>query len=939
MKEEPTHLSAIGDEALEARIIAWVLGESSPFEAAELETLCERQPEWRVFQRRMMTLHGLLGEATKSAAAEDWKISDEKRDKLAELIGGRDAKTATPKRRPRVWLKRYAALAACLAVAAMIGVFSPVTLKQSRKSKEIVATHEAQPSPKAKYRNQSGEGYPEMKPTPLPVTPATPTVDDEDPFSAGEESESDSTVMREMQYPNEYEAAELPGSIAVGDQAAVIAAKSAIESAAVVHADPFTEDGRPSSALAGRGGFARDREVEERIANAVGVPTLEEIPARGELFKREPSRPSASSSQVMQESSLAEREILRRQAMGSGVLNSVTEGGLRKDLAGMASGGGGGGVADNTDWSDTDAKDPANVAVVEGVDAAAFESLSGTSGKGLSDATKRAEGEKNLGRFDEAKKSYESALRIDPENQEARKGLEEVTAAKSDYYRASYDHSRAEILMEVDKAWELQVLPPAQKKASAKQTDAIADAKAEIAAIESFVSKPNLKVLGEGKDKPTETLAAQEPYSTFSLRVSDNSFRIARAAMQQNQRPAAESVRVEEFYNAFDYGDPVPTAQEPVAAAMEQSAHPILPQRNLLRIGLRTAAAGRGSQQALRLTLLVDQSGSMARADRNGVLLTAVKELSAMLTARDQISVIGFSRTPRLLAEAITGDQQAKIIEVLSRPPTDGGTNLEEALKLGEMVAKRNQAQGAQNRILLLTDGAANLGDANPEHLSAWAKAVRQQGLSFDNTGIGTDGLNDPLLVEIARNGNGRYVVMNDVAQAKQFASQLAGAFRPAAENVKVQVRFNEQRVSRYQLVGFEKDMLKTEDFRNDKVDAAEMTAAEAGQALYQLEVLPEGTGDIGEVSVRFRDVATAQMVERKWTIRYEANAPAFDRATPSMKLAGLAMLTGQKLQGEGIATMIRFSELQEPIRHVRDAYPSVRRVGELLEMVQQLND
>jgi hypothetical protein len=154
-----------------------------------------------------------------------------------------------------------------------------------------------------------------------------------------------------------------------------------------------------------------------------------------------------------------------------------------------------------------------------------------------------------------------------------------------------------------------------------------------------------------------------------------------------------------------------------------------------------------------------------------------------------------------------------------------------------------------------------------------------------------------------------------------------------------VQVQFNPQRVGKYQLIGFEKDRLRTEDFRNDKVDAAEMAAAEAGQALYQIELLPEGTGDVGEVSVRFRDVATQQMVERKWTIRYDPTTPAFDRATPTMQLAGLAMLSAQKLQGGAAAPMIRFSEMQEPLRNVRDEFSSNKRVGELLEMIQKLND
>lgn len=68
-----------------------------------------------------------------------------------------------------------------------------------------------------------------------------------------------------------------------------------------------------------------------------------------------------------------------------------------------------------------------------------------------------AEGNYNLGKYDDAKREYEDVLRKDPYNTAARRGLERLASAKSDYYRAAYDHTRAELLAEVDKAWELSI--------------------------------------------------------------------------------------------------------------------------------------------------------------------------------------------------------------------------------------------------------------------------------------------------------------------------------------------------------------------------------------------------------------------------------------------------------------------------------------------------
>ncbi len=68
-----------------------------------------------------------------------------------------------------------------------------------------------------------------------------------------------------------------------------------------------------------------------------------------------------------------------------------------------------------------------------------------------------AQGNYDLGKFDAAKANYEAVLRIDPYNAAARRGMEKIAATKSDYYRAAYDHTRSELLMQVDEAWALSV--------------------------------------------------------------------------------------------------------------------------------------------------------------------------------------------------------------------------------------------------------------------------------------------------------------------------------------------------------------------------------------------------------------------------------------------------------------------------------------------------
>ena len=436
-----------------------------------------------------------------------------------------------------------------------------------------------------------------------------------------------------------------------------------------------------------------------------------------------------------------------------------------------------------------------------------------------------------------------------------------------------------------------------------------------------------------------ETATSDEPFSTFSLNVSDVSFKLAQASLlEQGTWPDPAQIRPEEFVNAFDYGDPMPSLDERVSCALEQCAHPFLQQRNLLRVSMRTAAAGRAAGQPLRLTILLDRSGSMERDDRERSVLAAVEALGSLLGEGDQVTVIGFARTPSLLADRIDGSRAAELVGIVAAAPSEGGTNLEEALRLAGESAQRQFLEGAQNRIVLITDGAANLGDAEPESLQEKIIALRGEGIAFDACGVGADGINDEILEALARKGDGRYYFLDKPEDADaNFVRQLAGALRPAARNVKVQVKFNPDRVTRYRLSGFEKHRLKKEDFRDDSVDAAEMAAAEAGSALYLVQVKPEGQGPVGEVFVRFQDTASGEMVERSWTIPHRPTAPRLDESNPSLQLAACAGLLAEKLKGGPAGAPVDLGELVPVANSLRGGcFAKNERVQQLADMIQQ---
>lgn len=1036
-EEPPPPLETVGDESVEARIVAWVLGETSAFEAAELQRLCEERPELLVFRRRMRALHGLLTEVEAAEKDHSWKLSEQKREVLDEIFGKQKVTRLEPEKELRIrhsGRRAFLAIAACLVltlvVARLIGPIGRISPMKSAVTTDTATTphatseHALQELNKA-VRDQEDKVEERRKVLATIVRTKGIIYKGQDSFYGQSGVDEDQGARSALQTYNQLAQEKLQKESQInsllkydGDQLMTYASGLDLPDNTIRNLQPQYLDAKRQLESARTNGLGNDhptvkaaaeqvqatkRQMDEGVVNLrstlqaqldMTTDRLKKVEAmkddsREVAIKRgldaqdyaDAKREFESDQQLLQALKLKqiEQTIAAKISGGSLAMSApaspVAESARREDGtyqieaskkdAGLKQSAKQNQLAKQSAERQRNEKPadlPQSAALAElGKDSdmdamppIAANDMSGGlgSGRALGGSAFAAEPAALPAPAEQERRSMSSAPTLS-RSESKHKELNSRSAAKPRVVPEK-DHHREEVPSQV--ASVSQLLVPAEGELALADkywdTSSLEDARDKNSSgnveyeIHTGYSSEYLfrGVDLSSPDEPAPALvnlmeeipAAENPYSTFSLNISDASFQLAKAALAKGERPDPAGIKPEQFYNAVDYGDPAPASNEPVAATIEQSAHPVIPGRNLVRVALRTGSVGRSAVQPLRLTLLVDQSGSMVREDRRASMEHALAQLGVLLTKADLVTVIGFSRTPHLLADGMTGDQAVKLSELVNQTASEGGTNLEEAMKLGGQLAERHQLAGAQNRIVLFTDGAANLGDANPARLAEQVKAFRQKGLAFDIAGIGADGLNDRLLSELARNGNGRYYVVGD-EKNDSFARQLAGAFRPAAENVKVQVNFNPQRVGKYKLIGFEKDRLKTEDFRNDAVDAAELAAEEAGVAIYQVEPLADGTGEIGEVSVRFRDAASKEMVERGWTIPHESQAMAFDRATPSMQLAGLSLLAAEKLKGGPLADAIDFKQLAGPTSQVKQFYPGSPRVGDMLRVIDAL--
>lgn len=203
MKDEFQPLEPVGHEATEARIVAWVHGEVSVKEAAELEKLCAVRPDLERFRQAMAELHGLLGEATTEEPG--WALSPERRARLEAAFAGSPAGVSPRSAKaPGRWVRPVLfAAAACVALAAgfqfivgPVGGNRPVA-KQDRSLPVITTASRASKAP-ADFRANTLADEATSSPQELSA-PAAPAA--MPPLAATENKLADGLASSSVRFP------------------------------------------------------------------------------------------------------------------------------------------------------------------------------------------------------------------------------------------------------------------------------------------------------------------------------------------------------------------------------------------------------------------------------------------------------------------------------------------------------------------------------------------------------------------------------------------------------------------------------------------------------------------------------------------------------------------------------------------------------------------
>lgn len=336
--------------------------------------------------------------------------------------------------------------------------------------------------------------------------------------------------------------------------------------------------------------------------------------------------------------------------------------------------------------------------------------------------------------------------------------------------------------------------------------------------------------------------AASNPLSTFSIDVDTASYANVRRFINSGSLPPKDAVRVEEMINYFTYDYHEPEGDKPFSIDLDATACPWDASHRLLRIGLKGRDVANENRPASNLVFLLDVSGSMNPAERLPLVKQAMRLLVEKMTEKDRVAIVIYAGGSGLALPSTTGDRKETILRALEDLKAGGSTNGAEGIELAYKVAADNFIKGGVNRVILATDGDFNIGVTNQGDLIRLIEKKAKSKVFLSVLGVGTDNLKDSTMQKLADKGNGNYAYLDTIDEARKvLVQQVNGTLMTIAKDVKIQVEFNPARVASYRLIGYEKRMLRKEDFNNDKVDAGEIGAGHTVTALY--EIVPAGGG------------------------------------------------------------------------------------------------
>jgi Ca-activated chloride channel family protein len=263
----------------------------------------------------------------------------------------------------------------------------------------------------------------------------------------------------------------------------------------------------------------------------------------------------------------------------------------------------------------------------------------------------------------------------------------------------------------------------------------------------------------------------------------------SRAVINAGAIVPAEEIRVAEYLQYYDQHFLEPE-KEAVGLDLRlgNSRMPAQGGPAWLQIGLQTKSAASEIVAPLNIALVIDRSGSMDAPDKMPYLKQSLRIFLEGLHPDDIVSLVAYSDQAEVLQPAQPVGDGRWIRHVIDNIYAGGSTNLHAGMEAGFQEVERNFDIRRNNRVILLTDGIANLGVTDPTQIAAAALTYNERGIYLSTIGLGVE-FNDALLIKLADQGQGGYAFVDSAQEMDRiFREHVNGLKQRVASEVSVAV-------------------------------------------------------------------------------------------------------------------------------------------------------
>ena len=237
-------------------------------------------------------------------------------------------------------------------------------------------------------------------------------------------------------------------------------------------------------------------------------------------------------------------------------------------------------------------------------------------------------------------------------------------------------------------------------------------------------------------------------------------------------------------------------ASTPLISCKVELDRAVLPagkgQTAVVKVSLNAVEMADGAKRApVNVAIVLDRSGSMS-GDKIRNAKAATIEALKRLGPDDIFSVVTYNHAIETLVPAQRATQVDAIIRQINRIKAEGDTALFGGVSQAAAEVRKHLGPERISRIVLLSDGRANVGPQSPEDLGRLGASLIKEGISVSSIGLGED-YNEDLMTQLAQRSDGNtYFVAESMDLARIFTSEFGDALNVIAKDIELVISFPE---------------------------------------------------------------------------------------------------------------------------------------------------